>query len=118
MARLAMTHLVARALERELLKTLVSFWVFGLSILVGCSTDQAGRMESYLGPGVSRTEFSAVDPLRVPSVALKAGLLVINHTTGQDSAPPLSILRDWGQWGSASPQQTELTPPLVNRSLF
>lgn len=88
-----MIYLLVRAFKREGLKILVSFWVFGLSVLIGCSTDQAGRMESYLGSGVGGTDFSAVEPLRVSSGALKAGLVVINDTTGQDSAPPLSAPR-------------------------
>ncbi len=64
-----------------------------LFLVAACNTSQSGRMGAYLGAELSQMAAPSGRPVRLPAEGFRAGLLVINDTTGPDSAPPLSAPR-------------------------
>lgn len=61
-----------------------------LCLVLGCSIQQPSRIDAYLSPSPLRA--TGMTPMPRPSKVggLNAGLLVINDTTAESSAPPLS----------------------------
>lgn len=61
-----------------------------LSLVLGCSIHPPSRMDAYLNP--SPLSATGLTPMPDPSKGgrLDVGLLIINDTTAEDSAPPLS----------------------------
>ena len=61
-----------------------------LSLVLACSTKPPARMDAYLGASSQEAQAATVKPSRSSADGLTAGLVVINDTTANDSAPPLS----------------------------
>lgn len=88
-----------------------SLWTIALCMLLACSSAAPGRMSSYLGPELSQPAAFAGEHEGVPPEGFRAALLVINDTTGPDSAPPLSAAR-WALMENLVREQLEAGLPL------
>lgn len=93
------------------MKVAAPLLMVSLFVVVACSTDQSGRMASYLGPELSGVLASPERPVRLPAEDFRSGLLVINDTTRPDSAPPLSASR-WALMENVVREHLERSLPL------
>lgn len=65
-------------------------WLVAVCLLVACTMKPASRMDAYLGPASNQESVAFSQRLAAMKSSLEAGILLINDTTGQDSAPALS----------------------------
>jgi len=70
--------------------TLLSAFLAGVVLSVGCSAKPPARIEAYLGPEVERMQATQGDLRALGDAQLQAGLLLINDTSYAESAPALS----------------------------